>query len=93
MISLKSKREIENIQRAAEILKQVFVNVKIAMRPDITTEELDQIAETTICDGGGQTAFKGYRGFPKTICISLNEEVVHGIPGNRRLKERDLIQR
>ncbi len=91
MISLKSKREIEIIRQAAEILKQVFVKVQPAVVPGVTTEELDRIAETTIHQAGGQPAFKGYRGFPKTACISVNEEVVHGIPGPRRLKKGDLV--
>lgn len=91
MISLKSKREIQIMQEAAEILKQVFVKVKPAIRSGVTTEELDNISESTIRATGGEPAFKGYRGFPKTVCISINEEVVHGIPGARRLKEGDLV--
>ena len=91
MISLKSKREIQTIQQAADILKKVFRAVKPAVRPGVTTDELDQIAEQLIREEGGEPAFKGYRGFPKTACISLNEEVVHGIPGKRKLKEGDLV--
>lgn len=91
MISLKSKREIEIIRQAGEILKQVFLKVRPAVVPGVTTEELDRIAEAVIVQAGGKPAFKGYRGFPKTVCISVNEEVVHGIPGSRRLKEGDLV--
>ena len=91
MISLKSKREIEIIRQAGGILKQVFNKVQPAVAPGVTTEELDRIAEATIRQAGGQPAFKGYRGFPKTACISVNEEVVHGIPGPRRLKKGDLV--
>ena len=91
MISLKSKREIAIIQDAAEILKQIFVEVKPAVQPGVSTEELDRIAENVICKRGARPAFKGYRGFPKTACISLNEEVVHGIPSKRILKEGDII--
>lgn len=91
MISLKSKREIQTIREAAEILKKVFVRVKPQVRGGVTTGELDQIAETVIRQSGGEPAFKGYRGFPKTACISLNEEVVHGIPGKRKLKEGDMV--
>lgn len=91
MISLKSKREIQIMRDASEILKQVFVKVKPVVMPGVTTEELDRVAESTIRTGGGEPAFKGYRGFPKTTCISINEEVVHGIPGSRILKEGDLV--
>ncbi len=91
MISLKSKREIEIIREGAEIIKEVFLKVKSAIKPGITTEELDLLAETAIRKAGAETAFKGYRGYPKTSCISVNEEVVHGIPGKRRLKEGDLV--
>lgn len=91
MISLKSKREIQIMQEAARILKEVFGKVKPAVRAGATTAELDKIAESVIRAGGGEPAFKGYRGFPKTACISVNEEVVHGIPGPRRLKEGDIV--
>ena len=91
MISLKSRREIQTIREAAEILRKVFVKVKPEVRAGITTDDLDQMAETVIRESGGEPAFKGYRGFPKTACISLNEEVVHGIPGKRKLKEGDMV--
>ena len=91
MISLKSKREIEIIREASRILKRVFEDVKPAVKPGITTGELDRMTEKIIRESGGQPAFKGYRGFPKTACISVNEEVVHGIPGPRPLNEGDLV--
>ena len=91
MISLKSKREILIIQEAAEILKAIFKKVQPEIKPGITTDELDAMAEKIIRERGGEPAFKGYRGFPKTACISVNEEVVHGIPGKRKLKEGDLV--
>ncbi len=91
MISLKSKREIQIMQQAGEILKKVFKRMGPAIQPGVTTEELDRLTETTIREAGGQPAFKGYRQFPKTACISLNEEVVHGIPGPRKLKAGDLV--
>ena len=90
MIRLKSKREIEIIRKAAEILKQAFEHVRPAVRPGVSTIELDEIAERSIREAGGQSAFKGYRGYPRTLCVSINEEVVHGIPTNRKLKEGDL---
>lgn len=91
MISLKSKREIQIMQKAGQVLKKVFERTAPMVRSGITTEELDQAAEKIIREAGGEPAFKGYRGFPKTACISVNEEVVHGIPGKRLLKEGDLV--
>lgn len=91
MISLKSKNEIETIAEASRILKEVFREVEKAVRPGMMTEDLDQIAEEVIRKEGGLPAFKGYRGFPKTACISVNEQVVHGIPGPRKLLEGDIL--
>lgn len=91
MIELKSKREIQLIGDAGNILKKVFSVVKPMIHEGVTTEALDLAAEKVILENGGEPAFKGYRGFPKTACISLNEAVVHGIPDARRLKEGDLV--
>jgi methionyl aminopeptidase len=91
MIELKSKREIQLIQEAGKILKKVFLAVKPLVVEGVTTEALDRAAEKVILENGGEPAFKGYRGFPKTACISLNEAVVHGIPDARRLKDGDLV--
>jgi methionyl aminopeptidase len=91
MIELKSKREIQLMQEAGEILKKVFAAVRPMVNEGVTTEALDQVAEKVIRENGGEPAFKGYRGFPKTACISLNEAVVHGIPGARKLKHGDVV--
>lgn len=91
MIELKSKREIQLIQEAGTILKKVFAAVKPLVVEGITTEALDAAAEKVILLNGGEPAFKGYRGFPKTACVSLNEAVVHGIPDARRLKQGDIV--
>lgn len=91
MIIVKSSREIEQLKRSNAIVAEVFEKLKKMIEPGITTKELDQVAEEYILLKGGQPAFKGYRGFPATLCISINEEVVHGIPGQRRLKEGDII--
>jgi methionyl aminopeptidase len=91
MIELKSKREIQLIREAGEIIQKVFSAVKPMLVEGVTTEALDQAAEKVILEQGGEPAFKGYRGFPKTACISLNEAVVHGIPDARRLKTGDLV--
>jgi methionyl aminopeptidase len=91
MIELKSKREIQLILEAGKILKKVFSVVKPLVVQGVTTEALDQAAEKVILESGGEPAFKGYRGFPNSACISLNEAVVHGIPDARRLKEGDIV--
>ena len=91
MIRLKSGREIEIIGKAASILRRAFEALRLAVGAGVTTLELDEIAETAIRKGGGQSAFKGYRGFPRTLCVSINEEVVHGIPSTRKLKQGDLV--
>ncbi len=91
MIELKSKREIQLIGEAGKIIQKVFQAVKPAVAEGVTTEELDAVAEKVILEHGGEPAFKGYRDFPKTACISINEEVVHGIPDDRRLRTGDII--
>ena len=91
MIELKSKREIQLILEAGKILTKVFSTVKPMIASGITTEALDRVAEKVILENGGEPAFKGYRGFPKTACISINEAVVHGIPDARRLKDGDVV--
>jgi len=91
MIELKSKREIQLMQEGGEILKKVFVAVQPMIVEGVTTEALDALAEKVILEHGGKPAFKGYRGFPKTACISLNEAVVHGIPDSRKLKNGDVV--
>ncbi len=91
MIIIKSKREIEQLKKSSAIVAEVFEKIKKAIEPGVQTKELDRIAEDIIRSKGGIPAFKGYRGFPATVCISINEEVVHGIPGQRRLKEGDIV--
>ena len=92
MIRLKSETEIEGILAAGEIVAGVLDLVSSTVEPGLTTGDLDRIAETFIRDhDGALPAFKGLYGFPATLCTSLNEEVVHGIPSGRRLVEGDLI--
>lgn len=91
MIILKSPKEIEIMKRAGAVVAQVHERLKEVIQPGITTEELDKIAEEYILKSGAQPAFKGYNGFPASICASINEEVVHGIPGSRVLEEGDII--
>ncbi|HHP50895.1 MAG TPA: type I methionyl aminopeptidase [Moorella mulderi] len=91
MIILKTREEIKKMRVAGRIVAGVLELMGRHIRPGITTAELDQRAEEFIKKHGAQPAFKGYRGYPSTICASINEEVVHGIPGLRRLKEGDII--
>ncbi|HHY19941.1 MAG TPA: type I methionyl aminopeptidase [Firmicutes bacterium] len=91
MIVIKSSHEHQLMRQAGRIVAIVLKELEAKIKPGITTKELDVIAETTILKLGGIPAFKGYGGFPASICTSVNEEVVHGIPGNRVLQEGDII--
>ncbi|MGI6096630.1 MAG: type I methionyl aminopeptidase, partial [Dethiobacteria bacterium] len=91
MISLKSKTEIELMRVAGIIVAQVLQRMSEIIEPGITTGQLDRESERLIRKNGAEPAFLGYHGFPASICTSINEEVVHGIPGLRRLKEGDII--
>lgn len=91
MIILKSSNEIETMKKAGKIVAEVHEKLREAIQPGITTGELDRIAEEYIKKSGSKPAFKGYNGFPASICTSINEEVVHGIPGSRTLLEGDII--
>ena len=82
---------IEGIRAAAQVVARALREMGRAVRPGLTTAELDRLAETVIRDCGARPAFKGYRGFPASICPSINEEVVHGMPGERALKDGDII--
>ncbi|MBN1688886.1 MAG: type I methionyl aminopeptidase [Candidatus Omnitrophica bacterium] len=91
MIALKSDREIGIMREAGEIIKEVLAEMEKSLRSGMTTDDLDRMSEEMILKAGGEPAFKGYHGFPKTACISLNEEVVHGIPGEREIKDQDIV--
>ena len=91
MIIRKSKREIETMARAGRVVAEVLELMADTVRPGITTADLDRVAEERIRERGGVPTFKGYRGFPASICASPNSMVVHGIPGEYRLAEGDLI--
>ncbi|MCD6569248.1 MAG: type I methionyl aminopeptidase [Deltaproteobacteria bacterium] len=91
MIILKSQDEIEKMREANQIIARLFEHIKTFIKPGITTTELDSEAELFIRAHNAIPAFKGYKGFPAVLCVSINEEVVHGIPGQRKLKEGDLI--
>jgi methionyl aminopeptidase len=91
MILLKSRQEIAKMEVANRIVAEVLAGVKEKIRPGIETRELDDLAEEMCRRRQVEPAFKGYRGYPRSICVSVNEEVVHGIPGPRRLKAGDLV--
>lgn len=81
-VVLKSAQEIGTMREAGRIVAKTLADVADKVRPGISTQELDKIANKAIVSLGGVPSFKGYRGYPATICLSINEEVVHGIPGN-----------
>lgn len=87
----KTEEEINYIKNSSLIVGKALAEVAKHIRPGITTLELDRIAEEFIRDHGASPAFKGYEGYPATLCISLNEQVVHGIPGKREIKEGDIV--
>jgi methionyl aminopeptidase len=91
MIILKTPAEIEVMAQASRVVAEVLDIVRKAVQPGITTEELDSIAEQEIRVRGALPAFKGYRNYPRTLCASVNDQVVHGIPSKRKLKEGDII--
>lgn len=88
---LKSPAEIEVMREAGRITASALRVVGEAVVPGVTTAQLDEIAAEHIRKEGGKPAFLGYRGFPATLCVSVNDEVVHGIPGKRRLREGDIV--
>ncbi len=90
-IRLKSPREITQMRGAGRVVAAVLEEVGKKVRPGITTAELDDIAVSEVKKRGAEASFKGYRGFPASICTSVNEEVVHGIPGSRVLQEGEII--
>jgi methionyl aminopeptidase len=91
MALIKTEIEIEKIRTSSLLVGKTIAEVARHIKPGVTTLALDKIAEEFIRDHKAKPAFKGYHGFPATLCISVNEVVVHGIPGKRELKEGDLI--
>ena len=91
MVYLRDRNEIEAIRAAAQLVGETLAMLGREVRPGVTTAELDRLAEQFIRDHGGRPAFKGYRGFPATLCPSVNEEVVHAIPGPTTLREGDIV--
>ncbi|PRY40919.1 methionine aminopeptidase type I [Spirosoma oryzae] len=91
MIYIRSDEEIELIKISAQILGKAHAEVAKLVRPGVTTKELDKVAETFIKDNGGSPSFLGYNKFPASLCISVNDVVVHGIPGRYEVRDGDII--
>lgn len=91
MIFIKNNQEIDLMRKAGKIVAETLLLVEEKVRPGITTAELDRIAEEFITKHGAKPSFKGLYGFPASLCISVNEQVVHGIPGGYVLKDGDII--
>jgi methionyl aminopeptidase len=91
LIELKTPEQFEAMKQAGKVVSRTLAALRSAVRPGITTGELDRIAEESIRSQGAAPSFLGYGDFPGSICASVNEEIVHGIPGSRVLREGDLI--
>jgi methionyl aminopeptidase len=91
MIDIKSENELKLISEVGKIVKLILEELKAGARPGVTTADLEQKAVEIIKKSKARSAFQGYRGFPGAICTSLNEQVVHGIPGNTRLSPGDIL--
>lgn len=91
MIILKNDKEIDLMRKAGRTLAEALLLVESKVKPGITTAELDRIAEEFITKQGGKPSFKGLYGFPSALCISINEQVVHGFPSSYKLQEGDII--
>jgi methionyl aminopeptidase len=91
MIVCRSAGEIERLARVNALVARVLAELKAMVRSGVTTAELDAVAERRLHEAGAEPAFKGYHGYPATICASINEQVVHGIPSGRALVEGDII--
>jgi len=91
MIPLKSDEDLEKLRKSGKILSKVMESIKKAIIPGVLTSDIDALAQRLIAEEGAHPAFKGYKGFPAAVCTSINEEIVHGIPGKRALCEGDII--
>jgi len=91
MIVLKTAHEIEQLRLSCQIVAKVLSELSRQIAPGITTKELNDMAEESARDQGALPAFKGYRGFPASLCASINDQIVHGIPDGRKVKEGDII--
>ncbi|HXH25569.1 MAG TPA: type I methionyl aminopeptidase [Vicinamibacterales bacterium] len=91
MITCRSRSEIEKLRRVNQLVARILAELRAMVAPGVTTAEIDALAEARVRAAGATPAFKGYHGYPATVCASINEQVVHGIPSNRRLVEGDIV--
>ena len=91
MIVCRSKAEIEKLRRVNQLVARILADLRHMAAPGVTTREIDATAEALVRAAGAEPAFKGYHGYPATVCASVNEQVVHGIPSPRRLREGDVL--
>lgn len=91
MIICKSPAEVEKLRKSARLVREILYEARDRARPGVTTRELEDFAEKRLTQAGAKPAFKGYRGYPCCLCTSVNEELMHGIPSGRRLKEGDIL--
>jgi methionyl aminopeptidase len=90
-IVLRSHAEIDKLRRANQLVARVLAELRAMVAPGVTTKDIDTVAETRVLEAGGKPAFKGYHGYPATVCTSINEQVVHGIPSTRPLVKGDIV--
>jgi methionyl aminopeptidase len=91
MIICKSPAEIEKMRRSGRLVRKLLVEISERARPGVSTLELERYAEKRLASLGARPAFKGYRGYPCCLCTSVNEQIIHGIPSDRRLNEGDVL--
>ncbi len=91
MLKLKNEEQIRGIRESCRLLSRLFAELRPLVREGVATRDLDDFARTFILKAGGRPAFLGYNGYPGSLCVSVNEEVIHGIPGPRRLKSGDIV--
>ena len=90
-MTIKNDEEIGRMDEAGQVVATIHARIERAIAPGVTTAELDAIARDTLVESGAVSSFLGYHGFPGHICASVNDEIVHGIPGNRRLRDGDIV--
>jgi len=91
VIVCRSRAELDKLRRVNQLVAAVLGELRAMVAPGVTTQDLDAVAEARVREAGAEPAFKGYHGYPATVCASVNEQVVHGIPSTRRLVEGDIV--
>jgi len=91
MIKIYNENEIEIMRQGGKILAEIMEELKKEVKPGVTTQHLNKVAEDLVFSWGAKPSFKGFEGFPAVLCTSINEEIVHAVPGKRKLKERDIL--